>query len=321
MATAAARAPQAAISAQQFRFTTYHEQYKSMLRIPARVENPAPVTIAVLDTGVAGDFVRKDDAQTTLSNLMDEQDAKATDRCGHGTVMASIIRDVAPFARLHIFKAFGDDGRSTEWHLLWALQSLGDANIVNMSLTFGMLNEVACSECGHKSGLDRPVVYSHRVRSNAFHNQMRQLVEREQRLLVAAAGNNSLDELEYPSRFEEVIAISSVNSRCQRSSFSNGNNTGKPHPCHFALPGGETAQKGREAIGSFPGNPYHTAGTSHAAAYASGLLAHLWHRARPEERNPKDITGALLKSASNRDYGAFAVYSSAWHGQGIPILA
>jgi subtilisin family serine protease len=318
-ATALAMAARGPISARQFRFTQYHEQYKSMLRIPARVDNPAPVTIAVLDTGVAGDFALPNSPQPIQTNLVDEDTGNgAIDHHGHGTVMCSIIRDVAPFATLHVFKAFGDDGRTTEWHILYALQTLGDANIVNMSITFGMLDEVACSECGHRSQMDRPVIYSHRVRSNAFHNQIRQMVEREERVLVASAGNRGAAELEYPSRFEEVIAISSVNSLCRRSSFSNYNGTGRPHPNHCALPGGET-QTPQELVGSFGADVSIAAGTSHAAAYASGLLAHLWNRARQEERNPRGMAAAMA-NAAHKQLGMFAAYNIAEHGNGIPGL-
>ncbi len=318
-ATALAMPQPKAISAQQFRFTQYHEQYKSMLRVPARVDHPAPVTIAVLDTGVATDFVTGNSQQPIQTNLMDDDASKAIDLHGHGTVMCSIIRDVAPFVTLHVFKVFGDDGRTTEWHILNALQMLGTANIVNMSITFGMLDEVACSECGRRSQLDHPVVYSHRVRSNAFHNQMRQLLERENRVLVASAGNRGAAELEYPARFDEVMAISSVNSSCRRSSFSNYNGTGTPHPKHFALPGGETAQTGLELVGSFGADVNNAAGTSHAAAYASGLLAHLWNRAKPEERNPRDMAAAMF-NAAQKDFGVFARYNVAEYGHGIPGL-
>lgn len=319
-AAAVAMPPRMPISAQQFRFTQYHEQYKSMLRIPTRLENPAPVTIAVLDTGVAADFASGNSPQPIQTNLIEDGVSNAIDHHGHGTVMCSIIRDVAPFATLHVFKVFGDDGRTTEWHILNALQTLRGANIVNMSITFGMLEEVECSECGRRSRLDRPVIYSHRVRSNAFHNQIKQLVEREERVLVASSGNSGVAELEYPARFDEVVAISSINSSCRRSSFSNYNGSGTPHPNHFALPGGETARTGRELVGGFGADIKNAAGTSHAAAYASGLLAHLWNRARPEERNPRGMAVAMF-NAAQKELGMFAHYNAAEHGHGIPGLA
>jgi hypothetical protein len=322
LAAAAVAMPQqqqVQISALQFRFTQYHEQYKSMLRVPVQVENPAPITIAVLDTGMAADLVVANPAQIRQTNLVDDgSDQRAIDRHGHGTAMCRIIHDVAPFASLHVFKVFGDHGRTTEWHILNALQMLADAKIVNLSITFGALDEVACGECGHRSQLDRPVIYSHRVRSNVFHNQIRQLVEREGRVLVASAGNSGRPELEYPARFEEVVAVSSVNSVCRRSSFSNYNGTGAPHPNHFAFPGGETRMP-RELVGTFGPDERNAAGTSHAAAYATGLMAHLWNRALPEDRNARGMNKALI-AAAHTQLGSFATYDVAEHGQGIPGL-
>jgi subtilisin family serine protease len=323
LAAAAASAPTQAVSAAHWRFTEYHQQYKSMLRIPAMAENPEAVNIAVLDTGVAPDLFPGDSSQFKQNNLVDADgkgNSTAADNHGHGTMICSIIRDVAPFANLHVFKVFGDNGRTTEWHILNALQMLCDANIVNMSLTFGMLAEVTCSECGHKSGLDVPLVHSHRARSNAFHNQMRQLVEREGRVLVAAAGNSGRDEFEYPARFEEVFAITSVNGRCERSSFSNYNGSGIPHPLHFALPGGDTTDAADEIIGYFTSRDGIGYGTSHAAAYASGLLAHLWHRAKPEGRNSRGMIEAMRRAARSQ-FGTLTKYNVAEHGHGIPGLA
>lgn len=321
LASTATVPEQVTISANGVRFTSVHDQYKRMLGIPPSVDNPIPVKIALLDSGVAADFPNTKTQRLLQTNLVDEGPngpaRSATDNYGHGTVMCKIIRDLAPFATLHVFKVFSDQGRSSEWHILQALQMLDDANIVNMSITFGRtLGDIPCAKCGHRNQKGRLAV-SQRVMSAVFHNQVRQLVEREGRVLVASAGNRGLNELEYPSRFDEVFAISSVNSRCERSSFSNYNGTGSAHPRHYAFPGGET-EAPEELVATFGADTNQSAGTSHAAAYASGLLAHLWHQAKPEDRNPKGMTSAM-SNAAHRGKGAFANYDGQ-HGNGIPTL-
>jgi len=310
---APALTPLPTVSARQFQFSQFHEQYKSMLRIPAKETPNGQVTIAVLDTGVAADFIPK----PRQTNLVDENQQDAIDQHGHGTVICSIINDVAPFATLQVFKVFDANGIATEWHLEQALWELDDANIVNLSVGFG-LGEVACSECGRKSGLNYPLVYSHRVRSKVLEHHIQHLVNREERILVAAAGNRGAAELDFPARFFEVIAVNSVTSRCQRSSFSNYESPGEQHPNHFAFPGGET-KKPEEYICAFGTDTTNSAGTSQATAYASSLLAYCWNRAKPEERNARGMLAAIHKAA-DKNVGMFARYNAAEHGHGIPRL-
>ena len=153
--------------------------------------------------------------------------------------------------------------------------------------------------------------------SAIFQNQIRQLVDREQRVLVASAGNDDLAILGYPSRFDEVFAITSVNSRCERSSFSNYNASGTQHPRHYAFPGGDLRDP-QELIVLLGPDDTKAAGTSHAAAYASGLLAHLWRQAEPAERNPKGMTAAMARAAY-KGKGTFAKFDGE-NGNGFPTL-
>lgn len=308
-ASAAAPARQPIVSSSSFQFSEYHQQYKRMLNIPAlRSDANSPVEVAVLDTGVAQDFVP---VVAKQENFIDRQKS-ADDDNGHGTIMCKIIQDIAPFAKLHVFKVVAADGIAVEWDVLAALCALGSTSIVNISLTFGIRDDITCAECGHKANLSRALTYSHASRSTVFENIVNQAIA-SGHIIIASAGNAGKPEVDYPARFDGVLAISSVSSTTLRSSFSNYGQTnaaGKLHSNRFALPGGETKQP-QELIGAFGADTRNMAGTSHAAAYCTGVVAHLWQRAKPENRTPE-----LLIPQMRAD-DTFAAYKPADHGKGI----
>jgi hypothetical protein len=329
------RKGETAVRAADFRFSEFHNQYKSILNVPVR-SDPAlaqqyyqaagdklPVTISVLDTGVAADFAPKS-SNVVATNLTDPErsGAVATDEHGHGTIMCKIISDIAPFAQLRVFKVW-THGAADEWDALAGLLlATKTPGVINISLTFG-LQDVTCSECGRKSNLSRALTHSHASRSTVFENIIRLVVDAGS-IVVAAAGNKNLDELAYPARFSHALAISSVTSRLKRSSFSNYgtlDSDNKPHENRFALPGGET-EAPAEPIGSFGTDSRNMAGTSHGAAYATGVVAHLWQRAKPEERNPRTLIAAMREATESPDKNAtrFSGYNAAEHGHGIPRL-
>ncbi len=304
---------QSTLSRGAFRFSASHEQYKSMLGVRAAA-SAAPVDIAVLDTGIDAQLGRPARQFNFLNN---DRKTTADDDNGHGTVMCSIIQDVAPFARLHVFKVVDREGVATEWDVLAALCALGPARIVNISLGFG-LQDVKCSECGRTSNLSRALTYSHASRSMVFENLIGYAIGAG-RLVVGAAGNSGIAELDYPARFDAVLAASSMTSKGNRSSFSNYgtlNASGRPHENRFALPGGETREP-KEFVGSFGTDTTHGAGTSHAAAYLTGVIAHLWQRAKPENRNYDSLVPAIRANADKN----FPAYNLNYHGNGIPRLA
>src|SRR5205814_1835175 len=119
------------------------------LNIPAP---PPPkldqVHIAIVDSGIA------DDVGLTIAekrNLVDpNQPEKVTDEIGHGTVIALILRDLAPAAQFIIYKVADANGRVSEWDTLASLSVCAKANIVNLSLQFGLEDRV-CRVCGRES--------------------------------------------------------------------------------------------------------------------------------------------------------------------------
>jgi subtilisin family serine protease len=256
------------VRASDFRFGLKHDEYRSMVGLPMRSPSMRPVMINILDTGIALD-VAFPVARFDFVNPTSPTPAK--DGNGHGTVVALLINDLLPNAYLRIFKVANDSGRAHEWDTLAAVAGSQQAELINMSLQFG-LEDTNCPQCGRESFTSRSAV---------FENMLGQSSRWKLRpIVVAAAGNHAKPELSFPARFQDVVAVSSITSTRQMSSFSDygeRDHVGAPHENRYVLPGGE---KG-ESVGGFVGNPRGYWGTSFAAAYASGVIGNVLSRSQP----------------------------------------
>lgn len=99
---------------------------------------------------------------------------------------------------------------------------------------------------------------------------------RQGALIIASAGNDGDQSIDYPARYPQVIAVGSVNSRLQRSCFSDYGNE-----LELMAPGGDYAGCGADQdeglISTAPGNDYLVdAGTSMAAPLVAGAAAVTW---------------------------------------------
>ena len=293
-----------------FSHTTTHDDYKKLCGLTAGSASPsAGVTkrVMVLDTGLD-----PASASTVAGRLNFVDYAKrndVTDDHGHGTAVTEIIRDLCPTAEFIIYKVADANGRASEWDTLAALAVESDAEIANISLAFG-LEGGTCTHCGRES---------HSSRSAVFENLVRQLDNTgDGPIIIAAAGNESLSELSYPARYQNVLAIESVNKAKELSEFTNRatiDHEGKSHQNVFVLPGGEKLKSGTkptEYVGtSSNGDEYY--GTSFAAAYASGLIAALW----TESSHSADDRQQLLDHLRNNADQSLPNYNSATHGNGL----
>jgi subtilisin family serine protease len=297
----------APVHATNFSFSSFHHQYKSAIGIPvAAPHNLNQVTVAILDSGVAGDITFP---ITDGRNFVDPtQFRDLTDENGHGTVISLILHDLAPTAKFIIYKVADAEGRASEWDTLAALATCGQSHIINLSLQFG-IEDRTCSVCGRES---------HSSRSAVFENILGQFDKRAQRpLLVAAAGNSSLSELAFPARFANVFAIGAINSKGKLSAESNyGYQYNQPGTLdnHFVLPGGDDATVPPETIGEFgPKDAMHWHGTSFATAYASGLLANFLAQQGTNVTYSNVLDN--LRQTANR--GILLNYDPKKHGHGI----
>jgi subtilisin family serine protease len=158
---------------------------------------------------------------------------------GHGTMVAGLIRLVAPGTQIMPLRAFGLDGSADVFNIERAIYYAVDhgANVINMSFSLQ----------DWSAELVRAINYAseHRV------------------ICVASAGNGGQETLVFPSGFRHVIGVGSTNALDQRSAFSNYGNG-------LVL----IAAPGEGLITSFPGDRYAVvSGTSFSAALVSGAAA------------------------------------------------
>lgn len=158
---------------------------------------------------------------------------------GHGTMVAGLVRLVAPTARIMPVTAFTPDGKGDVFNVVRAIYYAVDhgANVINMS--FSLANWSA--------ELVRAINYANE------HDVV----------CVASAGNGGEETLVFPSGFRHVIGVGSTSNLDRRSAFSNfGNGL-----VYLAAPG-------EALITAFPGGRYAAvSGTSFSAALVSGAAA------------------------------------------------
>lgn len=300
-----ARAP---VRAADFAFGNLHAGYRGLLGPPPpNAALAVPTRVLVIDSGVAPDcrFVRN------TVDLSARHGARAADDHGHGTVVTSIIHDLAPSADVTVYRVTDAMHRANEWDTLAALAAQNDAEVVNLSLAFGLIDPPSpCATCGRQSGSSRSAVFE------AVLGQ--RMAQASAPLVVAAAGNARQPALAYPARFAEVLAVTSVNLARELSTFSNYGDldaAGDQHQNRFALPGGDAAPRPLESVGSFAGGATDVCGTSYAAAYATGVIAsRLGILGAPQ--GAKAFVAALRGSSDRK----FAAYDSLRHGNGIMQL-
>lgn len=186
------------------------------------------VAVAVMDTGISA----------STAEGMDE---------GHGTAMASLIggasrpaQGAAPGAKLLDFPVLGKDGIGDAFSLAEAILKAVDqgARVINMSL----------GSPGDSAVVREAVAYA-----------LSKMVA-----LVAAAGNDSVNRVNYPAAYAGVVAVASVDASRQQLYFSNRG------------PQVAVAAPGYEVIAAWPGQKYvEVSGTSGSTALVSGAIAAL----------------------------------------------
>lgn len=205
------------------------------------------VKVAVFDTGFDG----HQDITYAGGHSVFEGEPYTHDHHGHGTHVAGIIgaregtlhQGIAPDVQLYGVKVFSQEKGGNTSDLIagidWAIQEGMD--IINMSL--GYTNEVP-----------------------AVHTAIKQAVAQEI-LVVAASGNGgkadgSGETIEYPAKYDEVIAVASVDKEMKRTNTSA---TGVEN---------ELAAPGHLIGGLAPGNKYvFMSGTSQATPHVTSLAA------------------------------------------------
>lgn len=180
---------------------------------------------------------------------------------GHGTMVAGLVRLVAPTAQIMPLRAFSADGTSNIFDILRAIYYAADqgASVINMSFSLPQANEE----------LQRAIDYA----------TARGVVA------VASAGNTGNDAIVYPAALPNVIGVASTTADDTRSSFSN-----------YGTALVTLAAPGDALITTFPGGNYAGVwGTSFSAALVSGGAALL------EQVNPVVDQGLATEALSQAE--------------------
>jgi len=207
--------------------------------------NAAPVTVAVIDSGICADH--PDLVGRVLPGWdFVENDADPQDPFGHGCAVASVIAaahdgagmaGVAPHARILPLRVLDAQGIGTYSSVAAAITMAADlgAPVINLSL----------------GGASPSTVMQNAVDYAAARGAT----------LIAAAGNTGGSVL-YPAAFAPVVAVASVDQNLQRSSFSS-------HGPEIDL-----YAPGRDILAAQPRGGYAAlSGTSFAAPQAAGVAA------------------------------------------------
>ena len=265
------------------------------LPVQAAGKNGSGINIAILDTGIDTDhpdlsYVFGFDFSDLLMD-----DADPEDFSGHGTHIAGIIAaqnndigvfGIAPGANLYILKVFTDDGEgrysSAVEAIEWCMGTYTDAiegnEIHIISMSWG--SEVNLGDPGIEPWINQ--AYNQGI------------------ILVGSAGNdgNSTgtgDNIIYPARYENVIAVSSTNEEDQRPTFSS---TG---------PAVDLTAPGVNIISTFIDGYATLAGTSMSCAHVSGSIALLLNSDVPtdydtntnEKWDPAEVRNILHDTADD----------------------
>ncbi len=214
----------------------------------------------VMDKDPSGAFVMAWDDPALRNDV--------TDGHGHGTHMARIIAGHVPRAEYLIVRGADDAGCTTTWHLMAGLAAVSDCHVLNVSIASSpQATQFSCGPLSDElvSGNLAAIVRD---------------VSRRDAVIVAAAGNKALAHLSYPARVGQAMAIVSVNSKKDLSSFSNHgirDHEGAMHPAVF---GSRGRRAGPERCGD-------GAGWDGRGDWHQEVLRHeLRHRLRDGGRGP-----------------------------------
>jgi len=250
------------------------------------------VVVAVLDTGIV---LNHPDFQGQIySTITYIGTTGATDYMGHGTHVAGIIAarsngqygvGVATNSKILAVKVLDDDGIGT-----------------SDSLVRGLLYVSTCSAKPKVVNLSLGSTYYSEIENTAI-----QTVYQKGIAIIAAKGNDSTDEPNYPSDYQNVFSVGSVTSSDVKSSFSNYG-----PDLDIVAPGGDGLVAGGapgDILSTVPltsGATAYMAGTSMAAPFVSGVAA-LIYSIKPN-LSPRDVYRILIQSADDLGTAGFDTY-------------
>ena len=220
------------------------DSYTSQMWGVSRIEAPRawqaagenqPITVAVLDTGIARD--NSDLADRVISRVNFTDSPTEDDIYGHGTHLAGTIVSIAPQCQLMSVKVAGDSGRCrasvVARGIIWAADN--GAEVINMGLCV-------------KSSLDLERAINYAWERGT--------------ILIAAAGNSGSSSPVYPAWYADCIAVAATDKNDCIALLSNHGDWV------------DVAAPGYKIYSTLPHNSYgYKSGTSSASAHVSGVAA------------------------------------------------
>lgn len=261
--------------------------YMGMNVLKAQAEGKyAPVTIAVLDTGIdRSNFMFRSRKISSKSFNFIDHNKNVTDNHGHGTHVAGIIADSTPSnVQLLILKISNSSGYSSLLTIKTALQYAlnQDTSVINMSLGFVAVNAMSCT-------------YLDALINKAYKRGI---------AICAAAGNSGVNVMFcYPACNNKTLAVAAMNSNGHAASYSNYGSL-----IDFSAPGSliASAAAGGTLVGM--------SGTSMSAPHLTAAVAYL-KMLQPNLSVPGIYAELQMRS---RDLGAPG--KDERFGWGVPIM-
>ena len=254
------------------------------------------VKVAVLDSGIAS-HPDLEGSYVQAYNCSD-CDSPEDKQCGHGTHVAGIIgaRDnqlgvvgVAPECELIPIKVLGDNGSGSYSSIITGINKAMELNadIINMSL-------------GSSS-----------APPEALHNVIKQAAARG--IIIIAAAGNDAGSVNFPARYEEVIAVAAINKDGSFAKFTSHDGTV------------DAVAPGVDIYSTFLKQSYAImSGTSQASPFMAGVAALVLSYTRTNPNTPQihnyiDMMKALDLVSDDSTYISPNV-TKEW-GFGVPKFA
>jgi len=238
------------------------------------------IKVAVLDTGIDSNHESLAGLNFSEISLLGVDSISGM---GHGTGIASIIAGqteeflgLAPASEILSVKVLGKDGEGDSFTIAKGIMLAVDqgADIINLSLG-GRSSSVA---------IDNAIQYA----------------KSKDVVLVSAVGNDGLNDVAYPARHQDVIAVSSVDANSRVSTFAN-----------FG-PEVDLAAPGVGVFTAWENSGFvEFSGTSISAAFVTGALAH--ELSRSPLQNKKDAIEALYANVDETEKPGKDI----WAGRGV----
>ena len=209
------------------------------------IKDDYKMRIAIVDSGINKEHEDLVGTVVKEFNVINKGE-QIRDELGHGTAIAGIIAaqdnnmgiiGIAPSTEIYDVKVLDDEGKGNVDHFIEAIEWCIEEQIDMINISFGFQTD---------------------------NDELKQTIDKaisKGIIIVASAGNNYGMKTDYPAKYENVISITSIDKKLQRSNFASR------QEIDFALPGEEILTTNNDGGYSLFN------GTSFATAHATGIIA------------------------------------------------